>query len=109
MSHMAVVIHGEPVKFFTDKLAKVHPRSLLPRSQVYPAARRGPARVASSSCTFLAPGGDGILTPRFLAPTPEAAMNSKEIKDGAPRYEEFAPPLDLARENAAFERERARL
>jgi hypothetical protein len=36
-------------------------------------------------------------------------MKTEEIKDEWPRYEETDPPLDLTRENAAFERERARL
>jgi hypothetical protein len=36
-------------------------------------------------------------------------MTTQEIKDEAPRYEENDPPLDLTRENAAFERERGRL
>jgi hypothetical protein len=36
-------------------------------------------------------------------------MKTQEIKDEAPRFEENDPPLDLTRENAAFERERARL
>jgi hypothetical protein len=36
-------------------------------------------------------------------------MNTQEIKDEAPRYEENDPPLDLTREDAAFEKERARL
>jgi hypothetical protein len=36
-------------------------------------------------------------------------MKAQEIKDEAPRFEENDPPLDLTREDAAFERERARL
>jgi hypothetical protein len=36
-------------------------------------------------------------------------MPAHEIKDEASRFEEHNPPLDLAREEAAFERERARL
>ena len=36
-------------------------------------------------------------------------MNIQEIKDEWPVLEENDPPLDLTRENAAFERERARL
>jgi hypothetical protein len=36
-------------------------------------------------------------------------MNNQEWKDEAPVLEENDPPLDLTRENAAFERERARL
>src|SRR5205814_1028860 len=36
----------------------------------------------------------------------EAAMNTLEIKDERPRFDENDPPLDLTRENAAFERER---
>jgi hypothetical protein len=39
----------------------------------------------------------------------EVAMNTQDIKDEAPRFEENDPPLDLTREEAAFERERARL
>lgn len=36
-------------------------------------------------------------------------MDTKEIKDEWPILGEFDPPLDLTREEAAFERERARL
>jgi hypothetical protein len=36
-------------------------------------------------------------------------MQSQEIKDERPHLGENDPPLDLTRENAAFERERARL
>jgi hypothetical protein len=36
-------------------------------------------------------------------------MKTDEIKDEWPRFDETDPPLDLTRENAAFERERARL
>jgi hypothetical protein len=36
-------------------------------------------------------------------------MKTQEIKDEAPHFEENDPPLDLTREDAAFERERARL
>ncbi|HKI36547.1 MAG TPA: hypothetical protein VKA46_32115 [Gemmataceae bacterium] len=36
-------------------------------------------------------------------------MGTNEIKDEWPVLEENDPPLDLSRENAAFERERARL
>ena len=36
-------------------------------------------------------------------------MKTEEIKDEWPHLEENDPPLDLTRENAAFERERARL
>jgi len=36
-------------------------------------------------------------------------MDTQEIKDEWPVLEENDPPLDLTRENAAFERERARL
>jgi hypothetical protein len=36
-------------------------------------------------------------------------MKTPEIKDERPRFAENDPPLDLSRENAAFERERARL
>jgi hypothetical protein len=36
-------------------------------------------------------------------------MKTQEFKDERPRFEENDPPLDLTRENAAFERERARL
>jgi len=36
-------------------------------------------------------------------------MKTEAIKDEWPRFEETDPPLDLTRENAAFERERARL
>jgi hypothetical protein len=42
-------------------------------------------------------------------PTGEAAMKTHETKDEWPHLEENDPPLDLTRENAAFERERARL
>jgi hypothetical protein len=36
-------------------------------------------------------------------------MSAQEIDDEWPRFAENDPPLDLTRENAAFERERARL
>jgi hypothetical protein len=36
-------------------------------------------------------------------------MSTQEIEDDWPRFAENDPPLDLAREEAAFERERARL
>ena len=36
-------------------------------------------------------------------------MKAQEIKDEWPHLEENDPPLDLSRENTAFERERARL
>src|SRR5262245_34567567 len=36
-------------------------------------------------------------------------MKSREIKDERPHLAENDPPLDLTRENAAFERERPRL
>jgi hypothetical protein len=36
-------------------------------------------------------------------------MSTQEIKDEPPRFAENDPPLDLTRENAAFERERDRL
>jgi hypothetical protein len=36
-------------------------------------------------------------------------MSTQQIKDEAPRFAENDPPLDLTRENAAFEKERARL
>jgi hypothetical protein len=36
-------------------------------------------------------------------------MKTQEIKDERPHLAENDPPLDLTRENAAFERERARL
>jgi len=36
-------------------------------------------------------------------------MKTEDIKDERPRFAENDPPLDLTRENAAFERERARL
>ena len=36
-------------------------------------------------------------------------MDKQEIKDKWPHLEENDPPLNLTRENAAFERERARL
>jgi hypothetical protein len=36
-------------------------------------------------------------------------MNTQEIKDERPRFAVNDPPLDLTREDAAFERERARL
>jgi hypothetical protein len=36
-------------------------------------------------------------------------MQTHEIKDERPRFAENDPPQDLSRENAAFERERARL
>jgi hypothetical protein len=36
-------------------------------------------------------------------------MDTQEIKDEWPHLAENDPPLDLSRENAAFERERARL
>jgi hypothetical protein len=36
-------------------------------------------------------------------------MKTPEIKDERPCFAENDPPLDLSRENAAFERERARL
>jgi hypothetical protein len=36
-------------------------------------------------------------------------MKTQNINDDWPHLEENDPPLDLARENAAFERERARL
>jgi hypothetical protein len=39
----------------------------------------------------------------------EAAVKTEEIKDEWPVLEENDPPLDLSRENAAFERERPRL
>jgi hypothetical protein len=42
-------------------------------------------------------------------PTGEAAMKTHELKDEWPHLEENDPPLDLTRENAAFERERQRL
>jgi hypothetical protein len=36
-------------------------------------------------------------------------MDTQEIKDEAPRFEENDPPVDVTREEATFERERARL
>jgi hypothetical protein len=39
----------------------------------------------------------------------DSAMKTNEIKDEWPHLEENDPPLDLTRENAAFEKERARL
>jgi hypothetical protein len=36
-------------------------------------------------------------------------MQTEQVKDERPRFAENDPPLDLTRENAAFERERARL
>jgi hypothetical protein len=40
---------------------------------------------------------------------PEAAMSTQETNEEWPILEENDPPLDMTRENAAFERERARL
>ncbi len=36
-------------------------------------------------------------------------MQTQQVQDQWPQYEENDPPLDLTRENAAFERERPRL
>jgi hypothetical protein len=46
----------------------------------------------------------------MLPPTNgETTMKTEELNDEWPHLEENDPPLDLSRENAAFERERARL